>query len=216
MCSIKDLIDHTIDEGNKLFADTRFASTWVIYHNALPQWWERSAQDHIRERGFEHRQWRARGATNAAIATHYRNRLMGDSPELMPLDSSLFGDLINKVAWLVVSTAGAGDEERYSMGTPDRAWRTMVDAWELVPEARIRQDVGRFVSALDAIIAADGAYVGALDLRNGHRREMQRLVRGGGLRQGNAAARAATEARVEAAIRDTMAKWAGISAKLAK
>ena len=55
-----------------------------------------------------------------------------------------------------------------------------MDAWELVPEARIRQDVGRFVSALDAIIAADGTYVGALDLRNGHRREMQRLVRGGG------------------------------------
>ena len=30
---------------------------------------------------------------------------MGDSPELMPLDSSLFSDLIEKVAWLVVSTA---------------------------------------------------------------------------------------------------------------
>ena len=103
---------------------------------------------------------------------------MGDSPELMPLDSSLFCDLINKVAWLVVTTAGMGDE-RYSMGTPDRAWRTMVDAWELVPEARIRQDVGRFVSVLDAIIAAGGAYVGDLDLRNGHRRDMQRLVRGG-------------------------------------
>ena len=215
MCSIRDLIDHTIDEGNKLFADTRFASTWVIYHDALPQWWERSAQAHIRERGFEHRQWRARGATNAAVATHYRDRLMGDSPELMPLDSSLFGDLINKVAWLVVSTAGEGDEA-YSMGTPNRAWRTMVDAWELVPEARIRQDVGRFRSALDAIIAADGAYVGAMDLRNGHRRAMQRLVRGGALRQGNAVARAATEARVEAAIQGTIAKWAGISAKLAK
>ena len=55
-----------------------------------------------------------------------------------------------------------------------------MDAWELVPEARIRQDVGRFVSVLDAIIAADGAYVGDLDLRNGHRRDMQRLVRGRG------------------------------------
>ena len=44
---------------------------------------------------------------------------------------------------------------------------------------------------------------------------MQQLVRGGALREGNTAARAATEACVQAGIRDAMAKWAGISAKLA-
>ena len=54
MCSIRDLIDHTIDEGNKLFADTRFASTWVIYHDALPQWWKRSVQEHICAHGLKH------------------------------------------------------------------------------------------------------------------------------------------------------------------
>ena len=95
-------------------------------------------------------------------------------------------------------------------GLEDNGGRVGVGAGGADPE-----DVGRFRSALDAIIAADGAYVGAMDLRNGHRRAMQRLVRGGALRQGNAAARAATEARVEAAIQGTIAKWAGISAKLA-
>ena len=105
---------------------------------------------------------------------------MGDSPELMPLDSSLFRDLIQKVAWLVVSTKNEMGDGRYSMAMPDETWETMVDVWELVPEARIMQDIWRFRSALEAIIAAKGCYVKEMDLRKGHRKVMQRVVRGGG------------------------------------
>ena len=128
MYSIKTLIDHVIDEGNRFFADTAHANNWMIYHDALPQWWEKDAQEYIRSRGFAERQWKARGETNDNVAGHYRNKLMGDSPELMPLDSSLFGDLIEKVAWLVVATAKADENNRYSMATPDLAWKTMVAA----------------------------------------------------------------------------------------
>ena len=39
--SVQVLIDHAIDEGNRLFADTRFATTWCFYHDALAQWWEK-------------------------------------------------------------------------------------------------------------------------------------------------------------------------------
>ena len=35
--SIKDLIDHVINQGNLLFADTRFKDSSMIYHDALPQ-----------------------------------------------------------------------------------------------------------------------------------------------------------------------------------
>ena len=84
---------------------------------------------------------------------------MGDSPELMPLDSSLFGDLIEKVAWLVVATANADENNRYSMATPDLAWKTMVAAWDMVPAGWILADISRFATALDAIIEAEGAYV---------------------------------------------------------
>ena len=213
MVSIKELIDHVIDEGNRLFADTRFAKTWLIYHDALPQWWEKGAQDHIRARGFEHRQWRARGDTNNHVAAHYRGRLMGDSPELMPLDSSLFGDLIETVARLVVSTKHLGDGERFSMATPDLAWRTITAAWELVRPERIVEDIARFETALEAIIAAEGAYVDEYDLRVGHRATMQRLVRGGAIR-GVSEGQAATEAIVEAALAEAMASWEGLTAKI--
>ena len=50
------------------------------------------------------------------------------------------------------------------MATPNQAWRTMVAAWEMVPEERIVADVRRFVRALDAIITAEGAYVSDFDL----------------------------------------------------
>ncbi len=113
------------------------------------------------------------------IAWYYRDKLMGDSPELMPLDSTLFGDQIEWVAWLVVSTAMLPVKEQYSMATPDEAWRTMVDAWTQVPESRIVDDIDRFTLALNAIIEAKGAYVADMDLRKGHRALMQRLVRGG-------------------------------------
>lgn len=218
--SVKDLIDHAIDEGNRLFAGTRFATTWVIYHDALSQWWEKGeggAQEYLASRGFAHRQWRARGATNDLVAPHYRNCLMGDSPELMPLDSSLFGDLIQKVAWLVVTTGHMEGDDRYTMGTPDEAWRAMVDAWDLVPEERIRQDIGRFPSALKTIIAAKGAYVKDCDLRDGHRRAMQAVVRGGALRNRRgvrAGERAAAEAKIEAGIQAALLSWEGISTKI--
>ena len=210
--SIKVLIDHVIEEGNRLFADTVFAKSWFIYHDALPQWWEKEAQDYLRERGFEERQWRARGDTNENVAGHYVNKLMGDSPELMPLDSSLFSDLIEKVAWLVMATTSLPEGRRYSMGTPDEAWKTMVDAWEEVPEARILRDIDRFEEALDAIILAEGAYVPDKDLRNGHRKVMQRLVRGGA-GQGDGG-RAATK-RLEEGMRETMASWKGLTTKCA-
>ena len=44
------------------------------------------------------RQWWERGTANDDIVPHYKNKLMGNSPELMPLDSNLFGDLIESDA----------------------------------------------------------------------------------------------------------------------
>ncbi len=139
--------------------------------------------------------------------------LMEDNPELQPLGSSLFADQIEKVAWLVVATAKMEGDAKYSMATPDEAWRTMVAAWDLVPADRIVADILRFRTALDAIIAAKGAYVSDCDLRNGHRRAMQRLVRGGALRDDNGN-RAETAARVEAGLKCVMESWKGMTAEV--
>jgi len=80
-----------------------------------------------------------------------------------------------------------------------------------VPERRILQDIDRFGSALDAIIAAKGAYVEDRDLRNGHRKLMQRLVRGGATVPGTDGGTVAEQLRKGLEL--AKASWAGITAK---
>ena len=98
------------------------------------------------------------------------------------------------------------------MATPDAAWSTMCQAWELLPEARIRDDIEKFVTALRAIIAAKGAYVPDMDLRHGHRALMQRLVRGG-REEENTGAGAVAE-KVKKGLLAAMASWEGLTADL--
>jgi hypothetical protein len=41
---VTELMDAFIAEGNRLFAPTKYASTWIIWHDALPAWFESEAQ----------------------------------------------------------------------------------------------------------------------------------------------------------------------------
>ena len=35
-----DLVAHTVAEGNRIYKGTKWADTWVMYHDALSQWWD--------------------------------------------------------------------------------------------------------------------------------------------------------------------------------
>ena len=79
---------------------------------------------------------------------------------MMPLDLSLFNDLIEGIALNIVATGSIGRGRRYSMGLPVNAWRTMTAVWETTPSScRVIQDIDRFGKALDCIIEAKGSYV---------------------------------------------------------
>ena len=64
VCSVADLMDHAISEGNRLFKHTPYERTWVMYHDALSAWWSVGGQDHMRIRRFLKRQVRGLGLTN--------------------------------------------------------------------------------------------------------------------------------------------------------
>eukprot|EP01048_Picozoa_sp_COSAG05_P004378 COSAG05_NODE_232_length_13313_cov_677.565991_9_plen_511_part_00 len=101
---ITDIMDRVIAEGNRIFEGSTHAHDWCIYHDRLSQWWEKDAQAYLAAKGFAHRQWRAAAWTNDVLTKYYKDMLMGDSPELMPLDSSLFNDLIEAIAKHVIAT----------------------------------------------------------------------------------------------------------------
>lgn len=42
--NVTDMMDHCITEGNKLFEDTPYKDRWMLWHDALPQWWSKEAQ----------------------------------------------------------------------------------------------------------------------------------------------------------------------------
>ena len=170
--------------------------------------WEKATQDYLASRGFADCQWKSNADTELLIPERYAGKLIGDSPELLPLDSSLFSDHIKNVAKLVVYTSRLPAGERFTMATPDEAWRTMVHAWTKLDPERIIADVMRFRHVLDKIIEADGAYVSDKDLRNGHRRAMRRLVRGQERVKGKDAAE--TDALMEEGLVELQKSWEGM------
>ena len=62
--------------------------------------------------------WRSTGCQ--CKLGNYIRRLMGDSFKLMPLDLLFFSNLIEKVAWLVVSRATLKGNKKYTMMTPTK------------------------------------------------------------------------------------------------
>lgn len=173
---VTDLMDHVVSQSKEAFADTPYADSFVLFHDALKQWWEPEAQQHLLEKhGIgPTRQLCIQGDTNEAVAAHYRNKLVGDSPELCPLDSNLFSDyefaMRQNLAysyWLPHNAEG-----KFLSGTPSEIQDLMERTWAhdgAVTSERIVEDICRWPAALKAIIEAKGAKVEWLDNRKGRR-----------------------------------------------
>ena len=167
---IKELIDAAIVEGDKVFADTAYHDSWWLCHDALSAWWEKEAQDYIASRGFKDRQLRAWGSTNRG--TRYHHSLVGNRPEMMPLDAHLFADLKTAVGRHVVITAGLDEDDgtRFKIGTPGELSDTLRRVWKVEPQPyRIIEDVSRIPSTVDKIIEYRGGIVPDAVLRHGRR-----------------------------------------------
>ena len=170
VCCVTKLMDHAIEEGNRVFRGTDFEDSWLIYHDALSSWWSAAAQEYMTERGFADRQIRGLGHTN--VGTRYEGTLPGDTPEYMPLDSNLFSDLECAVRWNVAGTRHLprDDPNRFDLTTPKSAWSAIRRTWEYAPTPeRIVQDIDRVFEAIDMVVEARGTAVDFVDLRHGRR-----------------------------------------------
>ncbi len=170
--NVTDLMDHLIKVGNEFFRATPFATTWVLYHDALTSWWAKDAQAHMKANGFEHRQMQARGNTCANFA-RYKGKLVGNSPEFMPLDNNLFADF-ERAYWANVAvtalTKNWNDARRFKTGTPEDVWKTLRLVWlHCIPSHRIVQDVFRCISCFKTVADANGIAIKFQGARNGKR-----------------------------------------------
>lgn len=172
LLSVTKLMQHSIDEGNRLFADTPYADTWMINSDRLSAWWEVEAQDYLEERGFKDRQVRAWGDTNSEY-WRYHEAVVGDRPELCALDFHLFEDLdyatdqniINTTSLPVADEADLEDDDLglglcYNDGTPRQLSWAMRRTWVHNPSSeRIVEDISRYPLVIDRIIECEGGVV---------------------------------------------------------
>ena len=173
-CSIKELIDHMIHESKKLYEGTKYEKTFFIFHDALSAYFEKSAQDYIKGIGFKDRMFRCYGDTNKAIR-RYQNKLVGNSPELCPLDAHLFSDYKRSITThcSLTSLYATDDPSRFLFGTPKQAWSSITRVWTVVPTAdRIKQDILAITERIRKLIDYKGALCPDEEfrgLRNGRR-----------------------------------------------
>ena len=165
---------HVVEHSKAAYAGSTHEHNFVIFHDALSQWWEPSAQEFMRSLGFQHRQVKCIGATNAG-RPRYANKLVGNSPELCrALDSHGFADLKNAIdvnRALTCAVFPVGDARRFEMGTPSAVFSTMSRCWQVAPSsARVMEDIKALPRVIEKIIAYKGCCVPDEFLRDGRRR----------------------------------------------
>ena len=124
----------------------------VIYHDALSTWWSKDAQTYLESKGFKYRQMQSLGPTNQG--TRYETKLVGDSPELMPLDNNLFSDFSTALINNVCATRHLpnDDPNKFSIGTPKLTLLAMRKTWETHPTPeRIAEDITRWPDSVKEV-----------------------------------------------------------------
>lgn len=165
---ITRIIDHVVAQGNIIYFGSKFEKTWRIYHDALSTWWSGEAQSYIKQIGFADRQIRL---LDPAVAARYGLGMVGNSPELNPLDSHCFADLERMIDHHISLTwhLPCNDIRKFSRGTPAEAAQTTMKLWNILPDSKIIEDIQAIPKALQLIIEAKGCAVDVINNRHGRR-----------------------------------------------
>ena len=187
-CSFKDLVRHIDHETAKAFKGTKFEETYLWYHDALSTMCDNDCLSWMEEEGILKRWIRpVLGCNdeisivmeNGDIKTNkiYAGRPVGDYPEAMPLDNSLFRDLRCSFDYHVTMTCmlPREDQRRFSKVTPKLICSAIKRLWDpvkgVVPKSRrIVQHILRLQESFMFVVEADGRVVPGVCDRNGHRR----------------------------------------------
>jgi hypothetical protein len=184
---IKELITHIEAETKRAYAGTAYADTYRWSHDALKQMCDAKCKAWMKELNIWHRWVKSELGLNDKIVVlgaaggiksscRYKDRPVGDQPELMPLDASLNHDIDCSYDWHVMLTAHlpADDPRKFRKDTPKEISRAIMRLCHptdgVVPNSRrIVEDIKRVLISLEKIVEAGGAIVPGIVNRNGHR-----------------------------------------------
>ena len=198
-CCITDLIRFMMNKADNLMKGSVREDDFFIVHDALVLMTAEDTIEWMKEKNYLHR-WLL-PMNGLQDGTPNAGRPVGNSPEFMPLYNSLNRDILHSLRFhcvlscFVIDGEGTDEEERnmcFSFSTPKEIARGLKRIWEskmgTPSSARIIEDVDLALKALEIVYLANGAAVGGLPDRNGHRQKVvgegENISWGGGRTKG--------------------------------
>jgi hypothetical protein len=185
---VTELIEHIDTHTKNAYKGTPFADNYYWAHDALSQMCDDDAIAWMKQKGYYKRWIKPELGLNDHISffdeetqcelssKRYKNRPVGNQPELMPLDASLNRDIDCSFDMHVLLTAHLekDDPRKFQKNTPKNISKAILKLYDpvsgVVPKSkRIIEDCWRVVSSLQTIVKAGGKIVPSLVNRNGHR-----------------------------------------------
>ena len=177
---VTEMISHMFLTTADSFKNTRFSTTFMVFHDALSlmtatdtQAWMKT--QFIGGRSY-HDIWLLPLAGLLSHTQRYKTSFPGNHPNFCPWDNSLNKDLHEAVAFHVIVTQGLLDSNphKFKRNTPKllrnsyfRLLSPSLGSNAGVPcGARICQDVGKYIGAVEAVVTSRGT---AVEPTNGHR-----------------------------------------------
>ena len=117
------MIIHIYECTKEYFTNTEFKDNFYFFHDALLLMTSKGTVEWMKEKGiYKHWLLPMKGLNEG---TRYAGRPVGDSPELMPLDSTLNKDVDDAVKMHVayISHLLNTDKRKFSMATPSKGIR---------------------------------------------------------------------------------------------
>ena len=170
-CCVTHLVDYIYEQTRAKFVGTEYESNFFFYHDALSLMTAKECKKYMEEKGIlEHWILPEHGLFSKEHdpgLTAYVGRPVGNSPELMPLDSCLNYDIWIAVLDCIQHTRKLEKDnpKKFSIATPKKgtdAFLRLVDGKYAPGSKRIVEDVRLFPVALMKIIEANGKIVADL------------------------------------------------------
>ena len=182
-------------ESARVMTGTKHESDWYFYHDALNLMTAKETR-----RWMEGREINGSNCAKKWLVpingcnggTKYENRMVGNSPEFMPMDMSLNWDVKSSHNFhcAITSDLDEEDERKFSMKTPKMIARGIKRLFEYhlpaegVPcSSRIIHDCDQALRAMKIVCDHRGAIIPGLANRNSHRYTSDGTNRQGGIRE---------------------------------
>ena len=188
-CCVTELIEHIDRETKKIYKDTPYENNYYWAHDALNQMCSSECKEWMKTNGYFDRWIKPELGCNDIVqveepekksSRRFKDRPVGNQPELMPLDASLNWDIDCSLNMHVLMTYHLKFENplKFRKDNPSEISKAILKLYHpetgVVPSSkRIIEDVKRVLSSIKTIVEAGGKVVRGLVNRNGHRNKVK-------------------------------------------